>query len=304
MLFSCEHLRVDSNGGVLIEDLTCSVDGGRVALVGDFTPIAAALGGRARIVQGSLCVLGTDAAAAVAKGTLGLALGETRFNPSWTALDLLEKSARLSGLGKQAARARGTNVLARLGLPWLAVRVMGRLTRAEFMALELVKALLTEPGVVFVQAPLRGLTSPDADWLWPLVERAGHERRLIVSFDSALLADRARLTRFDQLVFLHQGRVTATGAPEAVLTPNGYLVSVTRGGALLRQALEDRGARVLHADASAGDDQPLQLLVTSQHAELGQWIARDAVTHGVPVIELVPLPGGPADAAGASSLGR
>ncbi|HEU5072712.1 MAG TPA: hypothetical protein VFU02_01030 [Polyangiaceae bacterium] len=302
MLFSCERLRVDSDGGVLIDDLTCAADGGRVALVGDFSAVAAALSGRARIVHGSLKVLETAAVTAVAKGTLGLALGDARFNPSWTALDLLEKSAMLSGLGKKAARARGASVLTRLGLPWLALRVMGRLSRAEFMALELVKALLTEPEIVFVQAPLRGLTSADADWLWPLVERAGHERRLIVSFDSALLADRARLARFDQLVVLHQGRVTGSGTPEALLAPSGYLVSVTRGGALLRRALEDRGATVQHADA--GDDQPTQLLVTSQHAELGQWIAHDAVAHGVPVIELVPLPGASTDAAGDASLGR
>lgn len=291
MLFSCEHLRVDSDSAILIEDLSCAVDGRAVALVGDFTAVAAALGGRARIVQGSLKVAGADAVSAVASGTLGLALGEARVNPGWTGLELLEKSACLTGLSQKAARARGSAVLARLGLPWLALRAVGQLSRAEFMALELAKALLTEPGAVFVQAPLRGLASSDAEWLWPLVERAGHDRSFIVSFDSPLLADRARLARFDQLVFLHQGRVTATGAPDEVLTPIGYLVSVMRSGALLRQALEDRGVRVQHAGAGDGDDQPTQLLVTSNHAELGQWIARDAVTHDVPVIELVPLPG-------------
>lgn len=293
MLFSCEHLRVDSEGAILIDDLSCAVDGRAVALVGDFTAVAAALGGRARIVQGSLKVAGADAVSAVANGTLGLALGDARVNPGWTGLELLEKSALLTGLTEKAARARGTAVLARLGLPWLALRAVGPLSRAEFMALELAKALLTEPGVLFVQAPLRGLASAEADWLWPLVERAGHDRRLIVSFDSPLLAERARLARFDQLVLLHHGRVTATGTPDELLTPIGYLVSVTRGGTLLRQALEERGARVQHTDAGEGDDQPSQLLVTSDHAELGQWIARDAVTHAVPVIELVPLPGAP-----------
>ncbi len=295
MLFSCDHLRVDSDGALLVDDLSCAVDGRAVALVGDFSAVAAALSGRGRIVHGSLQVAGADAVSAVADGSLGLALGEARVNPAWTGLELLEKSALLTGLTENAARARGSSVLARLGLPWLALRNVGQLSRAEFMALELAKALLTEPGVVFVQAPLRGLTSADADWLWPLVERTGHDRSLIVSFDSALLADaeRTRLARFEQLVFLHQGRVTATGTPGEVLTPIGYLVSVTRGGKLLRQALEARGARVQHTDADAADDQPSQLLVTSDQSELGQWIARDAVTHDVPVIELVPLPGAP-----------
>lgn len=291
MLLCCERLRVDSDGGVLVEDLTCEVDGRAVALVGDIAALALALSGRARIVQGSLKIGGADALHAVATGALGLALGEARFNPSWTALDLLEKSALLTGLTEKAGRARGSAVLAHLGLPWLGLREVGRLSRAEFMALELCKALLTEPGVLFVQAPLRGLASVDADWLWPLVERAGHGRSLIVSFDSALLAERARLARFERLVVLHQGRVTATGTPDEVLTLMGYLVSVMRGGRILRQALEDRGARVQHSDADAGDDQPSQLLVTSQDTELAHWIARDAVTHDVPVIELVPLPG-------------
>jgi ABC-type multidrug transport system ATPase subunit len=301
VLLYCEHLRVDSDDAVLIEDLTCAVDGRAVALVGDVRALGAALSGRGRIVQGSLKVADADAVSAVANGTLGLALGEARFNPSWTALDLLEKSALLTGLTPKAARARGSAVLARFGLPWLAPRVLGQLSRAEFMALELAKALLTEPGVVFVQAPLRGLSSADADWLWPLVERAGHDRSLIVSFDAPLLADRVRLARFERLVFLHQGRVIATGTAEEVLMPAGYLVSVTRRGALLHRVLEERGARVQRSDADAGDDQPTQLLVTSDHAELGQWIAEDAVAHDVPVIELVPLPGAPAPAAGAAS---
>lgn len=291
VLFACEHLRVDSGDGVLVDDLSCAADGRTLGLVGDFRGVAAALGGRARIVQGSLQVAGADALGAVANGTLGLALGEARVNPSWTSLDLLEKSALLSGLRNKTARARGSSVLARLGLPWLATRVLGQLSRAEFMALELAKALLTEPPVVFVQAPLRGLGSAEADWLWPLVERVGEDRRSIVTFDSPLLAERARLARFDQLVFLHQGRVTAAGPPEELLKPQSYLVAVTRHGALLRQALEARGVRVQHTDTPEGDDQPSQLLVSSEHAELAEWIARDAVAHGVPVLELVPLPG-------------
>lgn len=309
MLLRCEHLRVDSDGAVLLDDLTCSVDGRALALVGDAAGIAAALSGRGRIVQGSLQVAGADAISAVANGSLGLALGEARFNPSWTALDLLEKSALLTGLGKNAARARGASSLARLGLPWLGQRVVGQLGRAEFMALELAKALLTEPHVVFVQAPLRGLASADADWLWPLVERAAHERRLIVTFDSALLDHRVRLGRFEQLVFLHQGRVTAIGAPEQLLRSVSYLVAVTRGGALLRQALAEQGVTVQHSDVDGGDDQPSQLLVTSEHGELAEWITRAAVTHRVPVIELIPLPGtsdvpaGPSNPAAAARSG-
>lgn len=292
MLLSCERLRVDVDGAVMVEDLTCAVDGHSLALVGDVTGLAAALSGRGRIVHGSLKVADVDGRAAVASGVLGLALGEARFNPRWTALELLAKSGLLTGLTEKEARARALGVLARLGLPWLGLREMGRLSRCEFVALELCKALLTEPGVVFVQAPLRGLTSADADWLWPLVERAGHGRSLIVSFDAPLFAEeRARLGRFERLVFLHQGRVTATGTPEEVLTPVGYLVSVMRGGATLRQALEERGARVQQSAADAGDDQPSQLLVTSDDSELAQWIARDAVGHDVPVIELVPLTG-------------
>ena len=148
-LFACEHLRIDNGDGVLVDDLSCAADGRTLGLVGDFRGVAAALGGRARIVQGSLRIAGADALGAVANGTLGLALGEARVNPSWTSLDLLEKSALLTGLPKKTARARGSSVLARLGLPWLASRVLGQLSRAEFMALELAAgALAAVQGVV------------------------------------------------------------------------------------------------------------------------------------------------------------
>jgi ABC-type multidrug transport system ATPase subunit len=271
----------------LVDDLSCAADASTLALVGDSGALSAALSGRGRIVSGSLEIAGVDAASAVSSGKVGLALAEARFNPRWTSLDLLTKSASLTGLGRHAARARAFGVLERLGLPWLGARAVGILARPEFLALELAKALLSDPSVVFVQAPLRGLADAEADWLWPLVERCAEGRQLIVSFDAALLDQRTRLRHFEQLVFLHHGRVTALGAPEALLRPSSYLVAVTRSGRVMRQALEERGVQVHLSDAA--DDQPTQLLATSDDAELAEWIARAAVTHGVPVLELVPL---------------
>lgn len=271
----------------MVDDLSCAVDAQTIALVGDAGAVSAALSGRGRIASGSLEIAGLDAASAVSSGKVGLALAEARFNPRWTSLDLLTKSASLTGLTHKAAKARASAVLEHLGLPWLEARSVGMLARPEFAALELAKALLSEPSVVFVQAPLRGLESAEADWLWPLVERCGQGRQLIVSFDSALLDQRARLLRFEQLLFLHQGRVTAVGAPRALLRPASYLVAVTKSARVLREALEQRGVQVHLSDVA--DDQPTQLLATSDDANLAEWIARAAVAHGVPVLELVPL---------------
>jgi len=287
VLLRSEHLRVDADGSVLVDDLSCAVDANTLALVGDSGALSAALSGRGRIASGSLEIAGVDAALAVSSGKLGLALAEARFNPRWTSLDLLTKSASLTGLPRKAAKARASSVLDRLGLSWLGVRVVGALSRPEFVALELAKALLSDPSVLFVQAPLRGLGSVEADWLWPLVELCGQGRQLIVSFDSTLLEQRARLLHFEQLLFLHQGRVTALGAPALLLRPTSYLVAVTRSAQALRQALEERGVQVHLSDAA--DDQPTQLLATSDDADLAEWIARAAVAHGVPVLELVPL---------------
>jgi ABC-type multidrug transport system ATPase subunit len=287
VLLRCEHLRIDTEGSVLVDDLSCAIDGATLGLVGDFGAFSAALSGRGRIVSGSFEIAGVDAAVAVSSGTVGLALAEARFNPRWTALDLLTKSASLTGLARKAALVRASGALERLGLPWLGGRAVGTLARPEFLALELAKALLSDPSVVFVQTPLRGLESAEADWLWPLVERCGLGRQLIVSFDSTLLEQRARLLRFEQLLFLHQGRITAQGAPALLLRPASYLVAVTRNAGVLRQALEERGVNVHLSDAA--DDQPTQLLATSDDADLAQWIVRAAVAHGVPVLELVPL---------------
>lgn len=287
MLLRCDGLRIDLAGAMLVENLSFEADGDRVALVGDFRALFEVLSARGQIVKGRFEVLGEDAATQVRKGAVGLVLGEARGGQKWTVLDFLTKSALLLGLSKKAAGMHAARVLERLGLAAMSTRRAQFLTRTEQLALELGDALLSDPSVLFLRTPLQGLSEAEAAWLWPLIERAAVERRLIVSFEDVLLEERAALARFDRLVVSHRGRVTAVGPPAELLEAQCFLVSVTRGGAALGRRLEEQGCRVHLSDSD--DSEPAQLLVTGASESIPQWVAQAVSEQVAVVIELIPL---------------
>lgn len=289
MLLRCHELRVDLAGAVLVEAFSCEADGDRVALVGDFRALFEVLSGRGQVVQGRFEVSGEEAASGVRNGLVGLVLGEARGGQKWTVLDFLTKGSLLVGLRKKAAGMHAAQVMDRLGLTAMSARRMQSLTRAEQLAVELMEALLSDPRVLFVRTPLRGLSTSESAWLWHLIERAAVGRKIVVSFDDVLLEERAVLARFDTIVVAHRSRVTAVGSPSELLAARCYLISVMRGGAELARRLEARGCRVHLSDTD--NDEPAQLLVTGVADAIVEWVAEAVSEQAAVVIELIPMAG-------------
>ncbi len=189
MLLKCQGLCIERALDLVVEGLDIEVDAVRLALVGDFTPIFSVLTGAARVVSGVFEVEGRAGHSAVRDGDLGLVLADDWTHPRWTVLDALDRSARLAGLPKRAARSRADAVLERLELSGLAERRLTGLASAELRGVELAQAILTDPEVIAAQAPFRGLGVAARDWLWALFERAAQGRKLIVSFDGLFPQD-------------------------------------------------------------------------------------------------------------------
>src|SRR5690606_2789560 len=187
MLLACRRLRIDLGGEPLLEDFELEADGSSIALVGDFYPLFAALRGDARVVTGTFELGGRPAREAVLAGRVGLAVSEPRPAAHWTVLDLLHKSGIVAGLAREEAQARARAVLGRLGLQGLGLRRLSSLMPVEHTAVHLALALLTEPDTLVLELPFRSRTPSEIDWLWSLVGVAADQRRLVVSFDRALL---------------------------------------------------------------------------------------------------------------------
>ena len=120
--------------------------------------------------------------------------------------------ARLYGV--RGARGRIAELLDRFGLAALRGRTTGRLSSGEATRLGLVKALLNDPEVLFLDEPTASLDPDGAERVRERL-REIRERGTTIFYTSHNMQEVERLS--DRILFLHQGRLIAEGAPGDVL---------------------------------------------------------------------------------------
>lgn len=143
--------------------------------------------------------------------------------------------------GGADAGARGA-VLAAAGLTDFAGRLAGQLSGGMRQKLGLACALVTRPQLVLLDEPSVGVDPVSRAELWALVAALAGEGTGIVWATSNL--DEAE--RCDRIIMLHEGRVLAEGAPDAI--------AGAMAGRVWRVALEGTRARRVLAAALAAPD--------------------------------------------------
>jgi ABC-type multidrug transport system ATPase subunit len=233
-----------------ISELTLSTHGARVLMVGATESLMASLtgvpmndGGGARVVAGSLLLLGRDVARGDHREVAGLMAFEPPMPMSWNAAEYLHWRARLRGISEGMAAAVHA-VLNELELERLLHRRLDSLNPEERRALRLAAALLGEPAVLVLDQPLRGLDERAAAWLLELLARATAERAAIVSIAdiapgsmSGELANSA-----SDVCLLRDGQLLLHADPRDLFAEARVFELTVRSHAdELRDALERRG---------------------------------------------------------------
>ncbi len=160
--------------------------------------------------SGSVEVAGHDVVAhpEAARRSLGLVLGEER---SWywrlSGRDNLEFFCSLHGLPRPAARARATELLARVGLEEEADRRFDRYSSGMRARLSLARALLHEPPVLCLDEPTRTLDPVAALAFRSEVRRQADAGRAVL-FATHDLHEAAAVA--SKVVVMVRGRVAAT----------------------------------------------------------------------------------------------
>jgi ABC-2 type transport system ATP-binding protein len=133
-------------------------------------------GGRAEV--GSHDVVADPLAVRRIIGVLGEFEGAPQ--PSWTADEYLHLFARLRGMPRDEGHKRTAALLERLGLGSWAKVPVGTFSSGMKRKVELARALLHEPPVLFLDEPTRELDLPSKADIWKLLEAATRERQATV----------------------------------------------------------------------------------------------------------------------------
>src|SRR3954449_1355536 len=148
------------------------------------------------------------------RATIGAALQEAALDPLLTARDHMRLQTTLQGLPKAQRRARGDELIERVGLSEAADRKVGGYSGGMKRRLDLALALVHRPRVLFLDEPTTGLDPSSRADVWEEVARLAREDGVTVFLTTQYLEEADVLA--DRVGIIDHGRIVAEGTPDAL----------------------------------------------------------------------------------------
>ena len=298
-LLLLHEARIEGPGGPLLEGVSASFAGDRLALVGPWDPLFRLLGGEASLTAGALRIGGYEPSHAIREGRLGIVLADLEAPPRWTGSRYLVESALLAGLGAASER-RAREVIERLGLERLAPRPIRVMAPAERRAILTAHAILTDPELIALQHPLEYVDDLSAQRLWLVFERALGNRRWVVLTSSFGTGPSVRWADVADgvLVLGANGSVTSAVGKSGLMDGRRYFVTVVDPEGAFVVELERRGVRVISLAGPTGQmaapldstPWPVRFLVDLGENPSSDPVLDAALATEAALLELVPAP--------------
>ncbi len=172
-------------------------------------------------LEGELVARGgeSDAASAVAvRRRIGLVFQRSELFPHLDVLGNVAAGLRWGlGMRRPEAEARARAELARFGIEALAARDPRTLSGGQQQRVALARALVLAPAVLLLDEPTSALDPASVGEVQELLRELAAQARatlLIVTHDLGFAAGLAQ-----QVLFLHDGRIDASGGPEILQQP-------------------------------------------------------------------------------------
>ena len=165
---------------------------------------------------GRATVAGFDVAreGAQVRRHIGAALQEAALDTFLTGREHMDLQGGLHGLSAADRRARGDELLERVGLTQAAGRKVGGYSGGMKRRLDLALALVHKPSILFLDEPTTGLDPQSRSALWEEVGRLAREDGVTVFLTTQYLEEADVLA--DRIGIIDAGRIVAEGTPAAL----------------------------------------------------------------------------------------
>jgi ABC-2 type transport system ATP-binding protein len=151
---------------------------------------------------------------------IGAALQEAALDPLLTGREHMRLQTSLHGLPKDERRARGDELLQRVGLIEAADRKVGAYSGGMKRRLDLALALVHRPQVVFLDEPTTGLDIQSRTALWDEVARLARDDGVTVFLTTQYLEEADALA--SRVGIIDHGRIVAEGTPTVLKAQIGH----------------------------------------------------------------------------------
>ncbi len=157
--------------------------------------------------EGEILVFGEEVRPAL-RARVGTVFQENTLDPAMGVSAALRLCARLFGV--QGGSAAGARLLEELGLAARGGDAVGALSGGMRRRLEVGRALLHDPELLLLDEPTTGVDPDERRALWAALLRARGGRTILLATNDLAEADQV----CDQVAFIRDGRVVASGTPE------------------------------------------------------------------------------------------
>jgi ABC-2 type transport system ATP-binding protein len=166
---------------------------------------------------------------------------------SFTGLRNLDLHAKLWGVDPAKAKTRVAEVTEALGIADLVSRTVGTYSGGQRRRLEIARALISDPRVLFLDEPTVGLDPRIRHELLDVIAALRAENEITILLTTHYLDEAERLC--DRVAIIHAGQIVALGTPEELKANLGRELLELRIDGDAPSALD-----ILHAHGIAGDD--------------------------------------------------
>jgi ABC-2 type transport system ATP-binding protein len=146
------------------------------------------------------------------RASIGAALQEAALDPWLTGREHLRLQSALHGIGGRERKARGDELLERVGLTRAADRKVQTYSGGMKRRLDLALALVHRPTILFLDEPTTGLDPQSRSALWTEVGRLARDEGVTVFLTTQYLEEADVLA--DRVGIIDLGRIVAEGTPE------------------------------------------------------------------------------------------
>jgi len=182
-----------------------------------------------------------------ARGASSVVFQDAVVDRSFTGRRNLDVHARLWGVEPARAEKRTAELTAALGIADLLDRPVGTYSGGQRRRLEIARALVSDPRVLFLDEPTVGLDPRIRHELLDVIEQLGADGEITILLTTHYLDEAERLC--DRIAVMHEGRIVALGTPTELRAGLGEELLEIRVDGDAQAALD-----VLRDDGIAGDD--------------------------------------------------
>jgi ABC-2 type transport system ATP-binding protein len=174
--------------------------------------------------------------------SIGVSFQQSVLDQEFSGFENLRLHARLWRMPPAEARARIAYLLDRMGLAARANDGVRTYSGGMRRRLEIARALLASPQVLFLDEPTLGLDPAVRRELWSLIASLRREEGVTTLLTTHYLEEAEGVC--DRVAVIHEGRIAAIGAPTALIDELGEVtieVRVLRDAGPAADALRDLG---------------------------------------------------------------